>query len=156
MLPKVLASGQLWPETVGHVPCPLERCRVVSLLCGRVLSTLCNTKAGFCFVPSLWGPFCLRPQPHLLPQGAGHSYCWEPHFVVPWQVTGTFREQPQEGLGENESAVQGGVGVGWRQLHWSSVLQGSSGYLWFCLRRKKIYEDKNLKADFFPVTEKLI
>jgi hypothetical protein len=76
---------------------------------------------------------------------------------VPWQVTGTFREQPQEGLEEKEAAVRGGGGVGWWQLRWSSVLQGSSGYLWFCLRRKKnIYEDKNLKADFFPVTEKLI
>lgn len=68
---------------------------------------------------------------------AGHRHFWR---TTSRSLGRERRKQCMVGIGG---------GVEWQQLHWSSVLQGSSGYLWFCLRRKKyIYEDKNLKADF--------
>lgn len=75
------------------------------------------------------------------PPGAGQSYCWETLFVVPWQVTGTFREQPQKGLGEKEAAVWGGVG--WGGVVAASSVFSSAGKFWVPLvlfkEKKYIY-----------------
>lgn len=93
------------------------------------------------------------------PPGAGQPYCWEPRFLwCPSRSQTLLENNLKKSWEGKEEAVHGGNwgGVEWQRLHWSSVLQGSSGYLWFCLRRKKIYMKIKISKLIFPVTEKLI